>query len=269
MANDLKVQNVNLLKKALDADRVQQQFENALGDSKGLFIASLIDLYSGSSNLQECSPNDVICEALKAAVLKLPINKSLGMAWIVPYKKVATFQLGYKGYIQLAIRSGQYRFLNADVIYEGEFRSKDKLSGRFDFNGARVSDKITGYFAFFELMNGFNKTLYFTVDQVHEHAKKYSPSYSWKNSAWQTDFDSMALKTAIRILLSKWGILSVEMQNAYISDNDYSDYDSLANSANKRDSQTNESSAKKNFDITDLQKEFDAADTGAEPEPGF
>ena len=209
---------VQRLKNALNAQSVQEQFRNALADSAPLFVASLIDIYGSDRNLQECEPRAVIMEALKAATLRLPINKNLGFAYIVPYKNKGKaepqMQIGYKGLIQLAMRTGEYRYLNADVVYEGELKGYDKLTGHLDLSGEKKSDRVVGYFAYLQLLNGFSKAVYWTKEQVIEHAKRFSKSYSSQYSPWQTDFDSMALKTVLRNLITKWGIMSVEMVNA-------------------------------------------------------
>ena len=257
-----QVKKIDVLKGILNAGSVQEQFRNALGQNSGTFVASVIDLYNSDSKLQLCEPKAVVMEALKAAVLHLPINKALGYAYIIPFnntKKIQdeqgrdkylkvmepTFQLGYKGYIQLAMRTGQYRTLNADVVYEGELRKVDKLTGEIAFDGTRVSDKVVGYFCYFELVNHYSKTLYMTIDQMAQHAKKYSKGLSKettidqllalaampvktdsKSVGWLGNFHSMGIKTVIRNLLSKWGYLSVEMQKAFIDDmrgEDYSD----------------------------------------------
>lgn len=218
MSTKNQITPVQRLKNALNAESVQEQFRNALADSAPLFVASLIDIYGSDRNLQECEPGAVIMEALKAATLRLPINKNLGFAYIVPYKNKGKaepqMQIGYKGLIQLAMRTGEYRYLNADVVYEGELKSYDKLTGHMDLNGERKGDKVVGYFAYLELLNGFSKTVYWTKEQVIEHAKRFSKSYSSQYSPWQTDFDSMALKTVLRNLITKWGIMSVEMVQA-------------------------------------------------------
>ena len=209
---------VQRLKNALNAQSVQEQFRNALADSAPLFVASLIDIYGSDRNLQECEPRAVIMEALKAATLRLPINKNLGFAYIVPYKNKGKaepqMQIGYKGLIQLAMRTGEYRYLNADVVYEGELKGYDKLTGHLDLSGEKKSDRVVGYFAYLELLNGFSKAVYWTKEQVIEHAKRFSKSYASQYSPWQTDFDSMALKTVLRNLITKWGIMSVEMVQA-------------------------------------------------------
>lgn len=246
------VRRVDILKKTLGSDSVQEQFKNALGANSNSFVASIIDLYTGDAALQACDPNLVVAQALKAAVLKLPLTKALGFAYIVVFNNsvrmpdgswqkvpVPTFIPGYRGYIQLAMRTGQYKTLNADVIYEGELRRVSKLTGEIALDGEKKSDKIEGYFAYFELQNGFSKTLFMTVEQMAKHAKQYSPSL--KNSkdvtvdslkilanssqstdkvGWLGNFTEMALKTCMRNLLARWGYLSVEMQNAVAMDAD-------------------------------------------------
>jgi len=210
--------NVEKLKNVLSANSVREQFENSLKENSGAFIASIIDLYGSDSSLQQCDPNAVVMECLKAATLKLPINKQLGFAYVVPYKGTPQFQLGYKGYIQLAMRTGQYRYLNAGIVYEGMEVERDILTGKTTIIGEATSDKAQGYFAYMELLNGFSKTLYMTVEEVEGHAKRYSPSYNYKTSAWKTNFDEMATKTVIRNLLSKYGIMSTDMIVAFTSD---------------------------------------------------
>ena len=236
---------VDLLKATINAPSVQEQFKNALGEHKDTFVASLIDLYTGDRSLQTCKPSVVIAEALRAA--------TLGFAYIVVYNNsvkvtneqtgreewikvpTPTFIPGYKGYIQLAMRTGQYRTINADVVYEGEVRKVNKLTGEIAFDGEKTSDKIIGYFCYFELLNGFSKTLYVTVEDMAAYAKRYSPSVKkettvaqliakandgiiGKKVGWEGNFNDMALKTVIRRLLSKYGYLSVEMQNAMAHD---------------------------------------------------
>jgi recombination protein RecT len=213
---------VDVLKNTLNAPSVQEQFKNALAEKGNLFIASLIDLYGGDTYLQNCDPNLVVKEALKAAVLNLPINKALGFAYIVPYKSgdklIPQFQIGYKGLVQLAMRTGQYKTLNADVVFEGELRNVNKLTGEIDFSGQKKSDTVIGYFCHFELLNGFAKTLFMTKERVTKHAEKYSKSYTTAAGPWKKEFDAMALKTVIRNLLSHYGFLSVEMANAIVDD---------------------------------------------------
>ncbi len=236
-----KQRPVDILKDKLNAPSIVEQFRNAIGQNYDSFIASVIDLYNTDKSLQECNPNQVVMEALKAAVLKLPINKALGYAYLLPFKNkkektvIPTFIIGYKGLIQLAMRTGQYKYINADVVYEGEISGRDKLTGAIDFSGEKKSDKVIGYFAHIELLNGFRKTLYVTVEEVAKHAKMYAPTLKYSPDitverlmklagkeptgiGWLGDFDSMAIKTVLRELLSKYGYLSIEMQSAIAQD---------------------------------------------------
>lgn len=210
---------MDVLKGIMEAPSIQKQFSNVLKENAGVFVASIIDLFSSDKYLQDCDPAKVVMECLKAAVLKLPINKSLGFAYVIAYKGVPQMQIGYKGLIQLAMRTGQYRIINADMVYEGEFQSKNKLTGEFDMNGEKTSDKVIGYFAHIEMLNSFTKTLYMTKEQVTAHGKKYSASFNNSNTPWAKEFDAMAIKTVLKNLLSHYGFLSVEMVGAVDSDN--------------------------------------------------
>jgi len=235
---------IDVLKKVLNANSVQDQFKNALQENSGPFVASVIDLYGSDNYLQGCEPKAVVMEALKAAVLKLPINKSLGFAYIIPYnqntkiggkwekKLTPQFQMGYKGYIQLAMRTGQYRFINADKVYEGEIKSRDKLSGYIDLTGEKTSETVVGYFAHIELLNGFSKTLYMTTEQVKAWGKKFSPSFSNPKGLWKTEFETMALKTPLKNLLAHYGYLSIEMISAIDNDYNKSPEENIKESAN-------------------------------------
>lgn len=220
--------NPQKLNEMLQAPSVQSQFDQALGDSKGTFISSLLSLYTSDTKLSECNPNEVIVEALKAASLRLPLDKNLGLAYVIPYnKKVGNewkpkpeFQIGYKGLIQLAMRSGVYKTFNADKVYEGELKSHNKLTGEIDLSGDRTSDKVVGYFAYLATLNGFEKTVYMSVEDAREHGKTYSKTYNFKGSTWQVEFDKMALKTVIIKLLKMYGQLSIEEQMILGSEED-------------------------------------------------
>lgn len=222
------------LKGMLANDSIKKQFENALKEGAGAFATSIVDLYASDKYLQGCEPGAVIAECLKAATLKLPINKQLGFAYVVPYKDHGVprpqFQLGYKGYIQLAIRSGYYRHINVQTICEGEFRGIDKMTGDIDVGGERESDAAVGYLAYFETLNGFSKAMYWTKDKVIRHANRYSKSYKAGSSIWAEHFDEMAEKTVLRNLLSHYGLLSVEMQTS-VSDELKTDHESYAEDA--------------------------------------
>jgi len=211
--------NSMILREQLTNPAIRARFEEMLGKKAAGFISSIIAVQSSSKQLKECDPMSIIGAAAVAATLDLPIDKNLGFAHIVPYGNVAQFQMGYKGFIQLAMRSGQYKTINACPIYEGEFVSENRITGEivFDFS-AKKSDKVIGYAAYFNMINGFEKTIYWTVEQVESHARRYSKSFNNSTSRWQQDFNAMAMKTVIKSLLSKWGILSIEMQTAIRTD---------------------------------------------------
>lgn len=225
--NPAELKPLDRLKSILNTDNVKMRLAATMKENAGAFSSSIIELYTSDSKIGQCDPVKVIGEALKAASLKLPINKQLGLAYIVPYRDnknggemVPTFQLGYKGYIQLAMRSGSYKHINTDVVYEGELVSIDKLTGSIDLSGEKQSDKVIGYFAYIESLNGFSKTLYMSYEDMVIHAKKFSKStYNGKlGGVWASDFDAMAKKTCLRLLIGKYGIMSVDMQSAYIAD---------------------------------------------------
>lgn len=231
---------VDRMKRALSTESVQQQFQNALAENAPLFVASLIDVYASDTNLQKCEPRLVIMEALKAATMDLPINKQLGFAYIIPYQKseklsdgtwqkrsIPQFQPGYKAFIQLAMRTGQYRFINADPVYEGEKVIKNRITGELSISGEPTGETAIGYFAYFQTINGFEKAVYWTKEHVQAHAKKFSKSFGKDTSVWSTDFDSMALKTVLKNLISKYGILSVKMTRALVEDSK-DDYEAQA-----------------------------------------
>lgn len=244
-------QNIMSFKKQLDGNYVQQQLKNVLKENAGTFATSLMEVYTNDKQLQTCEPKAVIQEAIKAASLKLPLNKQLGYGYVVVYNNydrntrqkvpTPTLVIGYKGYIQLAMRTGQYRNINADVVYEGELQHTDKLTGAIDLNGTKSSEKIVGYFAHFELINGFSKTLYMTTEEMANYALKYAAVFRGQNApsvdslidmaqsqaqngpvqglvGWKGDFNAMAQKTVLRRLLSKYGFLSIEMMNALADD---------------------------------------------------
>jgi recombination protein RecT len=207
----------------LSQDSVKARFVDILGKNANAFVSSIISATKSNSSLSECEPDSVISSAVIEATLNLPIQSNLGFAHIVPYKKdgvsVSQFQMGNKGFNQLALRTGQYKNINASEIYDGELVNHDRITGDVEIDTKKKrSNSIIGYVAYFKLLNGFEKMLYMSKEQVEIHGGKYSKSYAQKYSRWQQDFDSMALKTVIKLLLSKYGILSVEMQTAMTVD---------------------------------------------------
>ncbi|WGX74858.1 recombinase RecT [Paraclostridium bifermentans] len=234
MSNQIQTQKNNVkvagIKQLLDMDVYKKRINEIMGKKAAPFMASIVNV-SNLPSLKDSDPNSIISSAIVAATLDLPIDQNLGFAYIVPYNtkegKKAQFQMGYRGYIQLAMRTGQYKTINAIEIYKGEIKRVNRLTGEIEFNDDEDlidRDTVVGYMAYFKLLNGFEKTLYMTKEEMERHAKKYSQSYSsqkkWvvDSSLWSTDFDGMAIKTVIKRLLSKYGILSVEMQNAISND---------------------------------------------------
>ena len=214
----------------------QTLLQNTLKENKGTFTTSLMELVTSDEKLLQCAPNALMAEALKAASLHLPLNKQLGQCYILPFKNhgvmTPTLVVGTKGYLQLAMRTGKYETINSDVVYEGELKGYDKVTGNLDLSGVRTSNVPIGYFAYMKMKNGFSKLLYMSLDEVCLYAKQYSPTVKFSEKAtpatlkelalkqaasgvsdgvgWYSNFESMALKTVLRRLLSKWGELSIE-----------------------------------------------------------
>ncbi len=203
------------IKQLMGADSVKKRFEEMLDKRAPQYMTSVINLVNSDTYLQKCDQMSVVSSAMVAATLDLPIDKNLGYAWVVPYGNKAQFQLGYKGYIQLALRTGQYRNINVITVYEGELIKWNRLTEEIELDfEARQSDKVIGYTGYFELVNGFRKTVYWSKEDIERHKKKFSKS----GFGWKDNYDAMATKTVIRNMLNKWGILSVDMQTAVTTD---------------------------------------------------
>ena len=209
------------IRKTLTSDQMQATIRQRIGEKAGTFTTSLLDVIGDTPALQQCDTNLVVREALKAAALDLPISKTLGFAYVIPYKEKGVqkpqFQCGYKGYIQLAIRTGQYRHLNAGVVYEGETMAEDRIKGTVEICGEKTSAKVVGYFAYMQLINGFEKAVAWTREQVKAHAERFSKSYAGSFSPWKTDFDAMAKKTMV-LQLKNYMPMTIEMTQALTAD---------------------------------------------------
>lgn len=204
---------------------VQNKFKELLGQKAQGFITSVLQVVNSNNLLAKCDPTSIYNAAAVAATLDLPINNNLGFAYIIPYNQkvegnfvqVAQFQLGYKGFIQLAQRSGQFQTISTTPIYEGQLIEENPLTG-FAFDFTKKSNNVIGFAAYFKLINGFEKTFYMSVEEVRKHGEKYSKNFNQPNSLWKKDFESMACKTVLKLLLSKYAPLSIEMQKAVIAD---------------------------------------------------
>ena len=213
----------NTLKALVNADVTRKKFQEMLGNKAAGFLTSLLNTTNGNAQLQQADPNSILKAGAIAATLDLPIDANLGFAYIVPYnnrgKNEAQFQMGYKGFVQLAIRTGQYKRINVTELYEGQFESYDPITDELKYNlDNKLSDEITHYVAYFQTINGFEKYNVMSKEEIENHAKKFSKTYSSKFSSWQTNFNTMAKKTVLKLLLSKFGILSIEMQTAQKAD---------------------------------------------------
>lgn len=219
----------------ISRDEIKRRIAKTLGSDRGQrFITAIVSAVNNNPQLAECNNDSIYSGALLGESLNLSPSPQLGHYYLVPFNdktkgKVAQFQLGYKGYLQLAIRSGYYKKINVLDIKEGELVKYDPLNEEIEVNliedeEAREKAKTIGYYAMFEYTNGFKKTLYWSKSKMQEHAKKYSQGYRAdlsKGTAytfWSKDFDGMAFKTMLRQLISKWGIMSIEMQNAVEKD---------------------------------------------------
>lgn len=217
-------------KSLFQQENVQAKFKEILGSKAIGFITSVLQCTAQNSLLAKAEPNTILQAAMVAATLDLPINNNLGFAYIIPYnekvkgvngqpdtwRNVAQFQLGYKGFIQLAQRSGQFKTISATPIYKGQLIANNPLTGfEFDFSVAPDGEPV-GYAAFFSLLNGFEKTLFMSRSELSQHGQKYSKTF--KFGVWNNNFDAMALKTVTKLLLSKYAPLSIEMQKAVVSD---------------------------------------------------
>ena len=220
----------------MTSDGIKKKVNEIIGSKErgSRFISSIVSAVSTNTQLAQCENTSILSGALLGESLNLSPSPQLGRYYLVPFKDktrgmVAQFILGYKGYLELAQRSGQYKDINVIEVKEGEYKGRDRLNGNptFEFiedDDVRDTKETIGYMASFTLVNGFTKTIYMTKKQMEEHALQYSTGYraDKKNKTaytfWSKDFDGMAFKTLLRQLISKWGIMSIDMQNAYEGD---------------------------------------------------
>lgn len=266
MENEVKVYNLKTFNQTITNPATQKYLSDLLHERKGVFVSNLTALVANNTNLQECEPYTLMFAALKATALNLPIEPSLGMAHVIPYNNKrrgvteAQFQLGYKGFQQLALRTGQYKVINTTDVREGELKKRNRLTGEIEFEfiddeAERLSRPVIGYVNYFRLLNGFESVLYMSREEMESHALRYSQTYRSQKkdvkeqSKWTTDFDSMARKTVIKLNLSKNGVLSTELQEAILADQ------SIMRDENKYDYADNDDAP-----IIDAQKAQEVAD---------
>ena len=217
---------------------VKNRIKELLKDRASQFVVSLLSAVNSSEALIKCDPKSVLNAAMTAASLDLPINQNLGLAYIIPYnarvkktdekgkeiilyEKQAQFQLGYRAYIQLSQRSGQVKTINATDVRKGEIIQIDRLTGEIEFawiTENRLKTPVIGYVAFFELNNGFRKSLYMTVEELKAHGMRFSQTMKRGYGLWKDDFDAMCSKTVVKLLLSKYAPLNTQLQTAILAD---------------------------------------------------
>lgn len=203
---------------AIRSENYQKLITDTLGDKEVAkqFIADISTVVSQNPKLQDCEVSTILSAGLMAVSLKLPLSQSLGLAYIIPYGNKAVLQLGYKAFIQLSQRSNQFLRLGVREVHEGEHKGLDEFGeDLFKFDHKYDNAKIIGYYAYFKLLNGFTKTMYWTVEQCLAHGKRYSQSY---DKLWKENPNAMCLKTVLKLLLSRYAPLSVEMQRAIQTD---------------------------------------------------
>jgi recombination protein RecT len=229
MSNEVATTEKSKVKNFLKSELVQEQIKATLGSKASNFTASVLALVGQDELLRQAEPATILSSALTAAALDLPINKNLGFAHIIGYNNTskriveAQFQMGWKGFVQLAQRSGHYKTINTSDIRQGEIAKRDRLSGELTFawvedDKEREKLEVIGYVAYFRLTTGFEKTLYMSKPEVEAHAKRYSQSYKKGFGPWKDNFEAMALKTVVKLLISKWGPMSTELEKAMIYD---------------------------------------------------
>ena len=211
----------------INSDAVKNKFAEVLGEKSNGFIASLLSAVAQNDMLKNADQNSIFLASMMAASLDLPINSNLGHAYIIPfntkqkdgsYKVMAQFMVSAKGFKQLAVRSGQFKYISDAVVYEGQLVNENPLTGfEFDWK-AKKSDKIIGFVSYFQLLNGYESTYYMTTEEMQKHGGKYSKTYGQAYGLWKTDFDKMGLKTVTKLNLSKNAPLSISMQRATIAD---------------------------------------------------
>lgn len=233
---EVKETGLQKFNRAITNNKTQEYLESVLGERKASFVNNLTALVANNANLQVCEPYTVMFAAMKATALDLPLDNSLGFAYVIPYKDnkkgitVAQFQIGYKGFVQLSLRTNQFALIpHATDVRKGEFIGCNRLTGEYEFkfvedDEERQKLEVIGYVSYFKLLNGASSTLYMTKAEMEAHAMRYSQTYRSSNeyikrsSKWTTDFDKMALKTVLKLNLSKNAPLSVELADAIQAD---------------------------------------------------
>lgn len=194
------------IKEYMRQDSIVQSFRDVLGENNAnAYITSVLIAVANSDALQNCEPASILTSAMRAATMRLSVDPGTGEAYLVPFKGKCTLIVGYKGIRQMALRTGQYRYLNVSPIYEGEEITEDRMTGMHSLSGGKKSKTVIGWLLYFELISGFRKSFYMTIEDIHDHARKYSKAYTRDDSPWKTERSKMERKTVLRLGLSLWG----------------------------------------------------------------
>lgn len=221
-------QNMQLIKKTLTSSSVQKRIEEMIGRKSDSFITSVLQVVASNGLLAQSTPESVIGAVYTACALNLPLNNNLGFAYIVPFKGNASFQMGYKGFIQLAQRTGQIKRIGAVAVYDGD--SEDDVKSRLtSLIPKNPVGEIIGYSAYLETVTGFEAIHVMTIEELKSHAMKYSQTYKKGFGVWKDNFDAMAKKTVIKLLISKYAPMSVELQKAVENDQAVVNFDEEGN----------------------------------------
>lgn len=223
--NETSITPYDDLKKELASDEIIERFHMALGEQRGnAFIVSILNMVSKDRNLQDTEPRSIILSCMKGAALNLPIDPELGFAWVIPYRdrhkgyKVAQMQIGYKGFLQLALRTGQYSALNVGYVYEGQEVKENQVTGEITIEGEKLSDLVTDYVGYLRLTSGYEHYEHWPRARMWAHAKRYAPTWGQgeepkKSSPWHTHFDEMARGKVLKHLLKNYGLLAISDQD--------------------------------------------------------
>jgi len=284
-----EIKKTSSVSSLLETETVKNRLQDILGKRASTFASSVIQISQSNNMLKNAEPTSIVNAAITSATLNLPLNNNLGYAYIIPFNEKqkdgsylvkAQFQIGYKGFLQLAQRSGVFKTVNSSEVKQGEIENIDRLTGEITFNWnqdneARKKLQTIGYIAYFSLTNGFEKSMYMTIEELNKHGKKFSQTFKKGFGLWCDDFDAMAKKTVLKLLLSKYAPLSIDMQQAVLKDQaeivDVDDENSLNYLDNKKEVQENEEEKRFKDFINNISNEDELqiakGDKDAEKEP--
>lgn len=278
MANEIVQKQMTPMQKfnaSIRGTNSQAYLTDVLGEKKDAFVTSLVSVVANDANLQKCNPMSVIYAAMKSVPLGLPIENNLGFAAVIPYGDNASFQIMRNGWMDLLMRTGQVKFIANEVVYDGQLVKKNKFTGEYIFDeDAKKSDKVIGYMAYVKLNNGFEKTVYWTVEECKAHALRYSQTFKKGYGIWKENFDAMSLKTVLKHLIVKYCPKSADLQKAIVDDQSVTNKDNVSTYADNTpddqpqpvSSETAKEKAKKVKEKVEALKARQAAPEVQEPE---